>query len=136
MAPIWTTAPFVFDVAYSHLSAVSAASPATGFASISMDGPREIRPGKSVSRPRRRGLGSALPDHQTRFDAPGRDRRGTGARLPSRQDRSAGSEWSSNPGRHIHGPGRGDRRQASLRYITLIREGARAHGLPENYIRF
>ena len=24
----------------------------------------------------------------------------------------------------------------SLRYITLIREGARAHGLPENYIRF
>jgi hypothetical protein len=24
----------------------------------------------------------------------------------------------------------------SLRYITLLREGARAHGLPENYIRF
>jgi cation transport regulator ChaC len=24
----------------------------------------------------------------------------------------------------------------SLRYITLIRDGARAHGLPENYIRF
>jgi len=23
-----------------------------------------------------------------------------------------------------------------LRYITLIREGARAHGLPGNYIRF
>jgi hypothetical protein len=24
----------------------------------------------------------------------------------------------------------------SLRYITLLREGARAHGLPETYIRF
>lgn len=24
----------------------------------------------------------------------------------------------------------------SLRYITLLREGARAHGLPEHYIRF
>jgi cation transport regulator ChaC len=24
----------------------------------------------------------------------------------------------------------------SLRYITLLREGAKAHGLPENYIRF
>ena len=26
--------------------------------------------------------------------------------------------------------------KSSLRYITLIRDGARAHGLPENYIRF
>ena len=24
----------------------------------------------------------------------------------------------------------------SLRYITLVREGARAHGLPEHYVRF
>lgn len=24
----------------------------------------------------------------------------------------------------------------SLRYITLLREGARAHGLPEHYLRF
>ena len=24
----------------------------------------------------------------------------------------------------------------SLRYITLLREGARLHGLPENYLRF
>ncbi len=24
----------------------------------------------------------------------------------------------------------------SLRYITLIREGARAHGLPDHYLRF
>ena len=24
----------------------------------------------------------------------------------------------------------------SLRYITLIRDGARAHGLPEHYLRF
>jgi gamma-glutamylcyclotransferase len=24
----------------------------------------------------------------------------------------------------------------SLRYITLLRDGARAHGLPEHYIRF
>ena len=73
---------------------------------------RAIRTCKSISRPRRRGLGCALPNHQTRFDALGRDGRGTGARLPSRRDRNAGLEWSSNPGRHIHGPGQGDRRQA------------------------
>jgi gamma-glutamylcyclotransferase len=24
----------------------------------------------------------------------------------------------------------------SLRYLTLLRDGARAHGLPEHYIRF
>ena len=26
--------------------------------------------------------------------------------------------------------------EPSLRYLTLLREGARAHGLPEHYIRF
>ena len=29
-----------------------------------------------------------------------------------------------------------DDRSPSLRYLTLLREGARAHGLPEHYIRF
>ena len=29
-----------------------------------------------------------------------------------------------------------DDRNPSLRYLTLLREGARAHGLPEHYIRF
>jgi hypothetical protein len=29
-----------------------------------------------------------------------------------------------------------DDRTPSLRYLTLLREGARAHGLPERYIRF
>ncbi len=32
--------------------------------------------------------------------------------------------------------GREDDGNPSLRYITLLREGARAHGLPEHYIRF
>ena len=29
-----------------------------------------------------------------------------------------------------------DDRNPSFRYLTLLREGARAHGLPEHYIRF
>jgi gamma-glutamylcyclotransferase len=29
-----------------------------------------------------------------------------------------------------------DDRNPSLRYLILLREGARAHGLPEHYIRF
>src|ERR1019366_3328385 len=29
-----------------------------------------------------------------------------------------------------------DDRNPSLRYLTLLREGARVHGLPEHYIRF
>ena len=29
-----------------------------------------------------------------------------------------------------------DDRRPSLRYLTLLREGARAHGLPDHYIRF
>jgi cation transport regulator ChaC len=29
-----------------------------------------------------------------------------------------------------------DDRNPSLRYLTLLQEGARAHGLPEHYIRF
>jgi gamma-glutamylcyclotransferase len=33
-------------------------------------------------------------------------------------------------------PGRGTDGKPSLRYITLLREGARAHGLPEPYIRY
>ena len=32
--------------------------------------------------------------------------------------------------------GHEDDRAPSLRYLTLLREGARAHGLPERYIRF
>ena len=32
--------------------------------------------------------------------------------------------------------GNKDEGNPSLRYITLLREGARAHGLPEHYIRF
>jgi hypothetical protein len=27
-------------------------------------------------------------------------------------------------------------RNPSLRYLTLLREGARAHGLPEHWLRF
>jgi cation transport regulator ChaC len=33
-------------------------------------------------------------------------------------------------------PGKGDDGKPSLRYITLLRDGARAHGLPAQYIRF
>jgi hypothetical protein len=33
-------------------------------------------------------------------------------------------------------PGHDDDRAPSLRYLTLLREGARAHGLPERYIQF
>ena len=33
-------------------------------------------------------------------------------------------------------PGKKDDGKPSLRYITLLREGALAHGLPEHYIRF
>ena len=29
-----------------------------------------------------------------------------------------------------------DDRYPTLRYLTLLREGARAHGLPEYYVRF
>ncbi len=32
--------------------------------------------------------------------------------------------------------GKDDDDKPSLRYLTLLREGARAHGLPLNYIRF
>ena len=32
--------------------------------------------------------------------------------------------------------GEEDDYKPSLRYVTLLREGARVHGLPEHYIRF
>jgi len=81
-------------------------------------------------------LGRALPDYATRLAAPGFDGRSTG-----RGYRHVEIEGEDRNGRLVQAvtymaQGNEVDGKPTLRYITLLRDGARAHGLPETHIRF
>ncbi len=61
--------------------------------------------------------------------------------VPGRGYRHVAVEAADNDGRLLQAvtymaPGKDIDGKPSLRYITLLRDGARAHGLPSHYIRF
>jgi hypothetical protein len=108
----------------------------TGFASISMGVPgAELRlPTCSRIRERRSGTSSTGSHAATSSDwmPPRACHGGVIARYGWRRRTPAASGCRGNLHRARY---RNDRRP-SLRYLTLLRDGARAHGLPEHYTRF
>ena len=136
MEPIWTTALFALVAAYRRSSVVPAASRATGFASISMADPG-ARPHLQICTPTpARRFGRTLPDLATRIAAPdstegvpGRGYRHIEIAAEDRNGRVVQAVTYMAQGNEVDG-------KPSLRYITLLRDGARAHGLPETHIRF
>ena len=137
MAPIWTTAPFASAAASRHSSVVPAVSKGIGCASISMADPG-ARPHLQTCTPtpaRKFGACSTGSRDATccGLTRP-KDYRGVGYRpveieAEDRNGRMIQAVTYMARGNEVDG-------KLSLRYITLLRDGARAHGLPETHIRF
>jgi gamma-glutamylcyclotransferase len=136
MEPIWTTAPFALVAAYRRSSVVPAASRATGFASISgrprgKAAPANLHrdPGAEVWGVLYRITRRDLLRLDSTEGVPGRGYRHIEIAAEDRNGRVVQAVTYMAQGNEVDG-------KPSLRYITLLRDGARAHGLPETHIRF
>ena len=96
---------------------------------------RQIGAGQRLTRPRSRGLGGDVPDYP-----PGSGDADATEGVPGWGYRHLWTEAEDEAGNKLAvvtymADGKAEDGNPSLRYITLLREGARAHGLPERHLQ-